>query len=170
MQRLRTCHTHRALPLSHTSSHSSPTTPAQVPTTNSSPPRGGIRSAQGGLPSTLQRTLGQASSRVRGILREPLTPHSRRRSHPTPDKIKYTQHGSAPTAQPPQPVPEPQSQSFPAGCMLFARHVPADTNKTALRTRFSALLADPGALDYVGLPRASIACVSPLFVVYQTYC
>ena len=68
---------------------------------------------------------------------------------PTPDNIKCTQHGSAPTAQPPQPVPEPQSQSFPAGCVLFAWHVPADTNKTTLRTCFSALLADPGALDYV---------------------
>ena len=38
---------------------------------------------------------------------------------PTPDKIKCTQHGSAPTAQPPQPMSEPQSQSFPAGCVLL---------------------------------------------------
>jgi hypothetical protein len=52
----------------------------------------------------------------------------------------------APVAQ--QLQPQPQSQ-YPAGCVLFARRVPPDTNKTALRTRFSALLADPGALDYV---------------------
>jgi hypothetical protein len=40
---------------------------------------------------------------------------------------------------------------FPPGCVVFARHVPQDTNKTALRTLFSALLADSSttALDYV---------------------
>lgn len=41
--------------------------------------------------------------------------------------------------------------NFPPGCVIFARHVPQDTNKTALRARFSALLADSSttALDYV---------------------
>lgn len=39
---------------------------------------------------------------------------------------------------------------YPPGCVIFARHVPADTNKTALRAQFSALLnASTTALDYV---------------------
>jgi hypothetical protein len=71
---------------------------------------------------------------------------------PVPNKINSTHGsestlGSAPAAQP-APAP-PKPQSYPAGCVLFARHVPPDTNKTALRTRFSALLADAAALDYV---------------------
>jgi hypothetical protein len=48
-----------------------------------------------------------------------------------------------------KPAPQPQPQSYPSGCVLFARHVPLDTNKTALRARFSALLANADALDYV---------------------
>ena len=74
---------------------------------------------------------------------------------PTTDKIKSSQYGSERTPGPgPGPTSAAQSQpqppqSYPAGCVLFARHVPADTNKTALRTRFSALLADAAALDYV---------------------
>jgi hypothetical protein len=62
------------------------------------------------------------------------------------------------------PQPQPQSQPtqsdahacaetrpwYPHGCVIFARHVPEDTNKTALRAEFSALLADgSSALDYV---------------------
>jgi len=41
--------------------------------------------------------------------------------------------------------------NFPPGCVIFARHVPQDTNKTALRALFSAFLADSSttALDYV---------------------
>ncbi len=41
--------------------------------------------------------------------------------------------------------------NFPPGCVIFARHVPQDTNKTALRALFSALLAESStsALDYV---------------------
>ena len=41
--------------------------------------------------------------------------------------------------------------NFPPGCVIFARHIPQDTNKTALRALFSALLADSSttALDYV---------------------
>ena len=41
--------------------------------------------------------------------------------------------------------------NFPPGCVIFARQVPQDTNKTALRAQFSALLADSSntALDYV---------------------
>jgi hypothetical protein len=40
---------------------------------------------------------------------------------------------------------------FPPGCVVFARHVPENTNKTALRALFSALLDDSStsALDYV---------------------
>jgi hypothetical protein len=43
------------------------------------------------------------------------------------------------------------SQNFPPGCVIFVRHVPQDTNKTALRALFSALLVDSTttALDYV---------------------
>jgi hypothetical protein len=42
-------------------------------------------------------------------------------------------------------------QKFPPGCVIFARRVPQDTNKTALRALFSALLADSStaALDYL---------------------
>ena len=39
--------------------------------------------------------------------------------------------------------------NFPPGCVIFARHVPQDTNKTALRAMFSTLLADSSTLDYV---------------------
>jgi hypothetical protein len=40
-------------------------------------------------------------------------------------------------------------KSYLPNCVLFARHVAPDTNKTALCARFSALLAGAGALDYV---------------------
>ena len=42
-------------------------------------------------------------------------------------------------------------RNFPPGCVIFARHIPQDTNKTALRALFSALLASDStaALDYV---------------------
>ena len=40
--------------------------------------------------------------------------------------------------------------SYPPGCVIFARHVPQDTNKTALRALFASLLVDgSSALDYV---------------------
>ena len=65
--------------------------------------------------------------------------------------------GPAPTAKPPQP------QSYPCGCVLFARHVPLDTNKTALRARFSALLADADALDYVDYTKGLDSVRSPSF-------
>jgi hypothetical protein len=41
--------------------------------------------------------------------------------------------------------------NFPPGCVIFARQVPQDTNKTALRALFSALLdySSTTALDYV---------------------
>jgi hypothetical protein len=43
------------------------------------------------------------------------------------------------------------SLNFPPGCVIFARQVPQDTNKTALRALFSALLAgdSTAVLDYV---------------------
>lgn len=60
--------------------------------------------------------------------------------------------------------------NFPAGCVIFARHVPQGTNKTALRALFSALL--PGdsttALDYVdytkGLDTVRLVFPSPFSV------
>jgi hypothetical protein len=78
-----------------------------------------------------------------------------------PNKINSTHGsestlGSAPAAQP-APAPA-KPQSYPAGCVLFARHVPPDTNKTALRTRFSALLADAAALDYVDYTKGLDSC------------
>ena len=59
--------------------------------------------------------------------------------------------------------------NFPPGCVIFARHVPQGTNKTALRALFSALL--PGdsttALDYVdytkGLDTVRLVFPLPLF-------
>ncbi|KAI9447505.1 hypothetical protein H4582DRAFT_2092896 [Lactarius indigo] len=52
----------------------------------------------------------------------------------------------------------PQTQSYPPGCVLFARHVPSDTNKTALRARFSALLGDADTLDYVDNSKGLDSC------------
>ncbi|KAH9959221.1 hypothetical protein BC827DRAFT_1214899 [Russula dissimulans] len=53
-------------------------------------------------------------------------------------------------------------QRYPPGCVIFARHVPQDTNKTALRARFSALLADADddttALDYVDYSKGLDSC------------
>ena len=70
-----------------------------------------------------------------------------------PDKILCAELGSESYPGPgPVPAAQPlqsQSQSYPAGCVLFARHVPPDTNEAALRKRFSALLVDAAALDYV---------------------
>ncbi|KAI0301516.1 hypothetical protein B0F90DRAFT_1628378 [Multifurca ochricompacta] len=48
--------------------------------------------------------------------------------------------------------------SYPRSCVLFVRHVPPDTNKTALRTRFSALLGDSFALDYVDYTKGLDTC------------
>jgi hypothetical protein len=55
----------------------------------------------------------------------------------------------ASTSQPPRAETPPGY--YPPGCVIFVRHIPQDTNKTALRARFSAVLADddPAALDYV---------------------
>lgn len=54
--------------------------------------------------------------------------------------------------------------NFPPGCVIFARHVPQDTNKTALRALFSALLADSSttALDYVDYTKGLDAVRLPL--------
>jgi len=58
----------------------------------------------------------------------------------------------------PPPPPSSLRYTYPPGCVIFARYVPPDTNKTALRAQFSALLADgnnnnnnnnAAALDYV---------------------
>lgn len=52
------------------------------------------------------------------------------------------------------------SLNFPPGCVIFARHVPQNTNKTALRGLFSALLADSSstALDYVDYTKGLDTC------------
>ncbi|KAI0265883.1 hypothetical protein BC834DRAFT_824367 [Gloeopeniophorella convolvens] len=47
---------------------------------------------------------------------------------------------------------------YPPSCVLFARRVPPDTNKTALRTRFSAHLDDAAALDYVDYSKGLDSC------------
>ena len=75
----------------------------------------------------------------------------------TPDKFKC-----APVAQAPEPEPEPQSRRE---CVLFARHVPPDMYKTALRTRFSASLADPGSLDHVDYTQG-LDSVRPLCFIF----
>lgn len=50
--------------------------------------------------------------------------------------------------------------NFPPGCVIFARQVPQDTNKTALRAQFSALFADSSstALDYVDYTKGLDTC------------
>ena len=84
--------------------------------------------------SLLRRVAADASTATNPV------PNKSKSVHDPPDEPER-----APTlaAKPPQP------QSYPPGCVLFARHVPSDTNKTALRAHFSALIADAGALDYV---------------------
>ena len=95
-------------------------------------------------------------------------------------------HDQAWTSQPPSepqpcttiqstqsPFPPRDGYGYPPGCVIFVRHVPPDTNKTALRARFSALLADDddddnaAALDYVdytkGLDTVRLSLPCPLF-------
>ena len=83
---------------------------------------------------------------------------------PSPDKNENNVPESADVAPsrdhqaPPSTTSQLTPSRYPPGCVIFVRHVPTDTNKTALRARFSALLADDGndndnrataALDYV---------------------
>jgi hypothetical protein len=82
-------------------------------------------------------------------------------SNPAHNKIKSTHTGPERTLA---PAPAVQPPSYPAGCVLFARHVPPDTNKTALRTRFSDLLADPSVLDYVDYTKGLDSVSVPLFL------
>lgn len=60
--------------------------------------------------------------------------------------------------------------NFPPGCVIFARHVPQDTNKTALRALFSALLAEDSttALDYVDYTKGldTVRLPPPVFLTY----
>ncbi|KAI9457941.1 hypothetical protein BJY52DRAFT_1120025, partial [Lactarius psammicola] len=80
---------------------------------------------------------------------------------PAPNKIKSTRGPPDELERASAPAPatkSPQPQSYPPGCVLFARHVPSDTNKTALRARFSALLADVDALDYVDYTKGLDSC------------
>jgi hypothetical protein len=61
--------------------------------------------------------------------------------------------------------------NFPPSCVIFARHVPQDTNKTALRALFSALLADSSttALDYVDYTKGLDTVRIPLLPVPTSY-
>ena len=134
-----------------------------MPTTDSSPPEEESEARKAGF-RALSRERWDKLQAEYAEYRETLLRRIAAAEVPTPNKIKCTQHGSAPTGQPLQPVPEPQSQSFPAGCVLFARHVPPDTNKTALRTRFSALLADAAALDYIDYTKGLDSVGPPLSI------
>ncbi|KAH9035175.1 hypothetical protein EDB83DRAFT_1778384 [Lactarius deliciosus] len=78
-------------------------------------------------------------------------------TEPAPNKIKSV-HDPPEEPERAPAVNPPQTQSYPSGCVLFARHVPPDTNKTALRARFSALLADADALDYVDYSKGLDSC------------
>ncbi|KAI9447509.1 hypothetical protein H4582DRAFT_2092898 [Lactarius indigo] len=78
-------------------------------------------------------------------------------TEPAPNKTKSA-HGPLDEPERAPVVKLPQTQSYPPGCVLFARHVPSDTNKTALRARFSALLADADALDYVDYSKGLDSC------------
>ncbi|KAH8977536.1 hypothetical protein EDB92DRAFT_2119881, partial [Lactarius akahatsu] len=78
-------------------------------------------------------------------------------TEPVPNKTKSARDPPEEPQRAPAANP-PQTQSYPPGCVLFARHVPPDTNKTALRARFSALLADADALDYVDYNKGLDSC------------
>lgn len=69
---------------------------------------------------------------------------------PNPPTPAVASVGRAKYASTSQPAETPPSY-YPPGCVIFVRHIPQDTNKTALRARFSAVFADddPAALDYV---------------------
>ena len=80
------------------------------------------------------------------VFKRPLPPDNTPESQPQ-------RRSSAIRATPPPP-PSSLRYTYPPGCVIFARHIPPDTNKTALRAQFSALLADGDnnnatALDYV---------------------
>jgi hypothetical protein len=73
---------------------------------------------------------------------------------PPPDNAPESQPRRPTTRAAPPPPPSSSRYTYPPGCVIFARHVPPDTNKTALRAQFSALIADgdndnAAALDYV---------------------
>ncbi len=88
-----------------------------------------------------------------------------------PNKVKSTRGPPDESERAPAPAPAakpPQTQSYPPGCVLFARHVPPDTNKTALRVRFSALLADAEALDYVDYTKG-LDSVRPSFLSLEFF-
>ena len=57
--------------------------------------------------------------------------------------------------QAPSTTSRPTPSRYPPGCVIFVRHVPTDTNKTALRARFSALLAEDGNDDHNMAPAAA---------------
>jgi hypothetical protein len=91
---------------------------------------------------------------------------------PTTNNINST-HGSERTLAPAPTSQSPQSQTYPAGCVLFARYVLSDTNKTTLRTPFSALLGDTAALNYVDYTKGPDSVRVPFLcrlLLELTYC
>jgi len=92
-------------------------------------------------------------------------------------------HDQAWTSQPPSepqprttihatqsPFPPRDGYGYPPSRVIFVRHVPPDTNKTALRARFSALYADDddavalGYVDYTKvLDTVRLSLPHPLF-------
>ena len=78
---------------------------------------------------------------------------------PTPNNMKSVDN-TPDESSPPATKPK----SYPPGCVLFTRHVPPDTNKTALRARFPTLLAIRAHSTMSTIPRASIACVPSSFL------
>jgi len=88
-------------------------------------------------------------------------------------------HVPSTTSQPPPPL-TPSRHDYPPGCVIFVRHVPTDTNKTALRARFSALLADDStdndstataALNYVDYTKGldSVRLLAPPLLPHIFY-
>lgn len=98
---------------------------------------------------------------------------------PSPDDDNVPESDPRPstTTSEPSPLLIPRCYPYPPGCVIFVRHVPTDTNKTALRARFSALLAEDGnnnestataALDYVDYTKGldSVRFLPPLLLLH----
>ncbi|TDL30039.1 hypothetical protein BD410DRAFT_893213 [Rickenella mellea] len=59
---------------------------------------------------------------------------------------------------PPLPPPLPRHQSYPQDCLIFVKGIHPETNKTALRSLFSAALSDTGGIDYVDFTKGLDSC------------
>jgi len=78
------------------------------------------------------------------------------------DKARHTSTNQLPCEEIVNTRATESPPRYPPGCVIFARHVPQDTNKTALRARFSSLLGgaddDTTALDYVDYTKGLDNC------------